>query len=180
MVLGPMLVPSIKLRRAKSEDSAALANIAEQTFRDTFAAQNETSELELHCAKHFGRKNQLQEILDPNVLTVLAHVDDELAGFTQVHLNSPHAAIPNERLSEIHRFYVSADYHGLGVAQELMGEVLASMKHGNSSYVWLGVWERNPRAIAFYEKYKFEAMGEQTFLFGSEAQRDLIMARALG
>ena len=42
------------------------------------------------------------------------------------------------------------------------------------------VVEHNPRAIAFYQKYGFETVGDQIFEVGSDPQRDLIMARQLG
>ena len=43
--------------------------------------------------------------------------------------------------------------------------------------IWLGVWERNARAISFYERWVFEKVGDHVFRLGSDDQTDLIMAR---
>jgi ribosomal protein S18 acetylase RimI-like enzyme len=41
----------------------------------------------------------------------------------------------------------------------------------------LGVWENNPKAIAFYTKWGFENVGVHTFVLGSEEQRDFILLK---
>ena len=76
-------------------------------------------------------------------------------------------------------FYVVADWHGRGVAKELMTAALEEMKVRGTDVVWLGVWEKNPRAIAFYQKLGFTEIGEHSFLLGNDLQRDVIMARDL-
>jgi ribosomal protein S18 acetylase RimI-like enzyme len=45
--------------------------------------------------------------------------------------------------------------------------------------LWLGVWERNPRAIAFYTKCGFVDVGAHAFFFGTEEQSDRVMAHPL-
>ena len=45
--------------------------------------------------------------------------------------------------------------------------------------VWLGVWERNERALRFYEKLGFQRFGFHYFQFGSERQRDFWLQKQL-
>ncbi|MDC0707071.1 hypothetical protein POL68_01175 [Stigmatella sp. ncwal1] len=45
--------------------------------------------------------------------------------------------------------------------------------------LWLGVWERNARAQAFYSRWGFTEVGEMRFLLGDDLQRDLVLALAL-
>jgi ribosomal protein S18 acetylase RimI-like enzyme len=160
-------------------DAAALAELAERTFRDTFAAHNDASDVDLCCAEHFGEPIQLEELRDPNMVSLLAEVDGRLVGYVQVKLSSPQECVPHARPSEIHRLYVSAEAHGTGVAQSLMREAVALARQAGADSVWLGVWEHNPRAIAFYGKFRLEVVGAHTFVFGSDPQRDLIMAMSL-
>ena len=77
---------------------------------------------------------------------------------------------------EIHRLYVDRRWHGSGVAQRLMAAALGVAERGGADHVWLGVWERNPRAIAFYKKCGFTEAGQQVFLLGRDVQRDLVMS----
>ena len=75
--------------------------------------------------------------------------------------------------------YVIGEFHGTGVAQELMSACLAEMTMSGSDVAWLGVWERNPKAIAFYTKFDFREVGEHVFQLGNDAQRDVVMVRVL-
>lgn len=81
---------------------------------------------------------------------------------------------------EIHRLYVDRDWHGKGLAPALMDACLQALKVHGSDVVWLGVWEHNPRAIAFYRKFGFAEVGDHVFPVGNDPQRDIIMMRSLG
>ncbi|MDH5583212.1 MAG: GNAT family N-acetyltransferase [Gammaproteobacteria bacterium] len=167
------------IRRAQASDASALANLAERTFRATFSAQNTATDIDLYCTSTFGTKIQGREIQDPNYVTLLAEVDNALSAYAQVRLRSPQPCVLAERPSELLRLYVSGEYLGQGLAHELMPEILATAANNEADVIWLGVWEENPRAIAFYRKYGFEVVGAHDFRLGEEIQRDLIMAIAL-
>jgi len=171
--------PMAVIRRAKASDASALADLAERTFRDAFSAQNIATDIDLHCTTNFGTGIQRREILDPDWVTLLAEVDKVLSAYAQVRLRSPQQCVLAKRPSELLRLYVSRDLHGRGIAHELMPEVLATAASNEADVVWLGVWEENPRAIAFYRKYGFEIVGAHEFRLGEEIQRDLIMAVTL-
>ena len=80
---------------------------------------------------------------------------------------------------EIQRLYVVKEWHGRGVAQALMDACIGEMKVRGTDIVWLGVWERNPRAIAFYRKFGFTETGDHVFPLGRDPQRDIVMVRPL-
>jgi len=80
---------------------------------------------------------------------------------------------------ELLRFYVDPAWQGRGVAQSLMDAVVAEATTRGAKTVWLGVWERNPRAIAFYAKSGFRDAGSQPFVLGTDRQTDRIMVRAI-
>jgi ribosomal protein S18 acetylase RimI-like enzyme len=163
------------IRRAALSDAAALAVLAERTFRDAFADSNDPVDMELHCQERFGEDVQTLEITDPLWITLLAEAEDELVGFAQVRRNAPIDCVAARRPTELHRIYVARTWHGRGVAQELMNEVMAVAEADGSDRIWLGVWEENRRALAFYRKYGFEVVGAQEFMFGTERQQDLVM-----
>ena len=80
---------------------------------------------------------------------------------------------------ELKRLYVTRSWHGKGVAQALMDAALDAARARGAKTLWLGVWERNERAVAFYGKYGFARVGEHTFVLGSDAQTDWLLARPL-
>jgi diamine N-acetyltransferase len=170
---------AIRIRRAEEEDALVLSVFAETTFRDAFADSNTTVNMQLHCAESYGQALQLAEIRDSTRETWIAESDDRLVAFVQLRLDAASPIISSERPVEIQRFYVDASHHGAGLAHQLMAHVLARAKAAGSAALWLGVWERNPRALAFYRKWAFDVVGEHTFRLGDDPQRDLIMRRDL-
>lgn len=169
----------IVIRPANFSDAASLAAIAERTFRETFAADNSEENISLHCAQKFSAEIQGEEISDPQMSTLLAEVAGELVGFAQLRLTHAVACIKGDRPAELHRIYVSSAWHGRGVAGELMRAVYAAAARAGCDCIWLGVWERNPRAIAFYRKCGFSLVGDHAFVLGQDRQRDLILVAQL-
>ncbi len=170
---------AIQIRRAEEGDALALSVLAENTFRDAFADVNSAANMQLHCAASYGFALQLAEIRDPNRETWVAEADGKLVAYVQLRLNASSPAITGERPVEIQRFYVGAEHHGAGLAHQLMAQVLARAQAAGSDTLWLGVWERNPRALAFYRKCGFDVIGEHIFKVGDDSQCDLIMRRDL-
>ena len=166
----------VMIRQANSSDAASLAAIAERTFREAFAADNSEEDINLHCAQKFGAEIQSAEISDPQVTTLLAEVAGELVGFAQLRLAHAAASVKGDRPAELHRIYVSSEWHGRGVANELMRAVYAAAAQAGSDCIWLGVWERNLKALAFYRKCGFRIVGDHPFVLGRDRQRDLVLA----
>lgn len=171
----------MKTRRAVPADAAALSDIAERTFRATFAADNTAENMDLHCARAFSPDVQRRELANPEGATwVTEDSDGTLVAYAQVRCGSAPPGVDAERPLELLRFYVDERWQGRGVAADLMATVLAHGREIGADVLWLGVWERNPRAKRFYDKQGFVTCGAQVFLLGTDPQRDLVMARRLG
>ncbi len=171
--------PSIALRRAQRHDAQPLAAIAEATFRDTFAAMNTTDDMDRHCRNAYGEAIQAEEIASAARVTLLAEHEGRLVGYAQLRWGNPPGCVTARSPGEIQRLYVVGDFHGKGVAQRLMQACLDEMTARGCDVAWLGVWERNPKAIAFYRKFGFREVGEHVFALGGDAQRDIVMARPM-
>lgn len=165
------------IRTARPGDAARLAQLAEASFRDTFGAANTAEDMDVHCRASYGEAIQAAEIARPDMLTLLGEEDGQLAGFAQLRWGNAPACVAAAAAGEIQRLYVARDWHGKGVAQALMHACLEAMRERGTEVVWLGVWERNPRAIAFYRKFGFVEVGDHVFAVGSDPQRDIVMAR---
>jgi GNAT superfamily N-acetyltransferase len=168
------------IRKSELSDALRLAELAELTFRNTFEATNTSEDMRLHCATHYSEAIQAREISDPEMATLVCDHDGQLVGFAQLRWGSPPDCIKAERPAEIQRLYVREAWHGKGVAQDLMSASIALAKTSHAGQVWLGVWEHNPRAIAFYRKWGFSEVGDHTFAVGTDPQRDIIMTRVVG
>jgi ribosomal protein S18 acetylase RimI-like enzyme len=164
----------MKIRRASVSDAAALAEIAERTFRDTFAPHNTPADLETYVASAYSEEKQRRELESGNIVLLGETDDGQLIAYTQMRpVQSPYGEI------EILRFYVDKNHHGRGIAQQLMQAAYDTARALGATNIWLGVWERNLRAIAFYVKCGYRDVGSQPFLVGSDLQTDRVMARVI-
>jgi ribosomal protein S18 acetylase RimI-like enzyme len=167
------------IRRAVPDDAAVLAELAARTFTDWFAADNRAEDMDAHLARSYGEALQRRELEDPDWVTLLAESDGRAIAYAQVRRGAAPACVLGDAPVEIARFYVDRSFHGKGVAQALMNAAIDAAQALGGKTLWLGVWERNPRAIAFYEKCGFRDRGSQPFLLGSDLQTDRLMVRAL-
>ncbi len=166
----------IEIRRATASDADRLADLATRTFRDTFERDNRPEAVAEHLLRSYGPYQQLAEIMSSTITTLLA-VRDEPIAFAQLRRGATPVCVTSTRPLELWRFYVDRPWHGTGVAGTLMRAVLDEAESGGADALWLGVWERNPRAIAFYRKFDFADVGSHEFLFGAELQTDRVMVR---
>ncbi len=165
------------IRKAEVADALALAQLQERTFRDTFEHSCTPEDMALHCAAHYGEVLQRRDTLDPNIDVLVCDGGGRLAGYAQVRRGYVPDCVVAERPVEIQRFYILKDFHGQGLAHDLMTASLAICEGHGADQVWLGVWEHNPRAIAFYAKWDFAEVGSHVFPLGTDPQRDIVMIR---
>jgi ribosomal protein S18 acetylase RimI-like enzyme len=168
---------SVTIRSGVPSDAQALADIAARTFIDTFTANTHPDDMKAYVAEAYGIAQQARELADPDIFTLLAHVEDELAGYAQLRRKPAPACVTGDSPIELWRFYVATGWHGRGIAQELMGRVVGKAERAGARTIWLGVWERNERAKAFYRKCGFTDEGSHIFMVGSDPQTDRIMTK---
>jgi diamine N-acetyltransferase len=167
----------IHIRYATPSDNVLLAEVGAETFYDTFAAENTPENMAAYLAKSFSPEQQGRELADPYSKFLLAEADGLLAGYAHLKFGQAPGAIPGTRPMEIARLYARKPWIGQGIGARLMQECLAEAEHGGCDVIWLDVWERNLRAIAFYRKWGFAEVGSQVFQLGDDPQQDLLMAR---
>jgi ribosomal protein S18 acetylase RimI-like enzyme len=167
------------VRAATAGDAPALAVLAERCFRDTYAAGNTATDMDAHCARNFGAAQQAIEIADPATVTLLAEVAGALVAYAQLRLAAAPPCVSAARPAEILRFYVDRGWHGNGLARSLMHALLDAARARGRDVAWLGVWERNQRAQAFYRKCGFVEAGTHVFTLGADPQRDLVLVQRL-
>jgi ribosomal protein S18 acetylase RimI-like enzyme len=168
-----------EIRSATPADAEALAEFGARTFYESFAADNTPEDMSKHLAAAWRPELQRAEILDPALDTLLAVSNGKLAGFAMVRERLAPPGVETLKPVELWRFYVDKAWQGRGLARVLMHAVEDKARARGGRELWLGVWERNVRAQAFYRKCGFEKVGTQIFVVGSDPQTDHVMLRTL-
>lgn len=170
---------TVRIRAAEPADAPALAELARRTFEETFAPHNNPADMALYLSGAYGLAQQSAELADTRLATLLADAGEALAGYAQLRDWPAPACVTGSNPVELRRFYVDRPWQGQGVAQRLMQAVLDEAGRRGAGTMWLGVWERNERAQAFYRKCGFVDVGSQPFMVGTDRQTDRIMTRPL-
>jgi len=172
--------PALEIRRAVPDDAVAFAEFGARTFFETFGADNTEEDMRLHVASAWSPDLQRAEILDSSIDTLLARDErGNLAAFAQLQAAHGPAGVSAVSPIELKRFYVDTPWQGRGLAAVLMHAVIEQALDRGGRELWLGVWERNERAQAFYRKHGFRRVGTQTFVVGTDPQTDHVMLRDL-
>ncbi|MGI9238911.1 MAG: GNAT family N-acetyltransferase [Woeseiaceae bacterium] len=168
-------IADIAIGRASIDDAAELASFAARNFENAFSADNDPEDLQAHLASMYNPARQAEELADPSVATILARSTGELIAFAQVRQSVPPTCVTHAAPIELHRFYVDRPAHGTGLASKLMQVVHQAVHEFHGHHIWLGVWEKNPRAIAFYVKENFVDVGSTFYTVGTDRQTDRVL-----
>lgn len=172
-------ITGLTIRRGTLEDAALLSELGAQTFSETFAADNTPEDMAAYLAASFNVARQTAELEDPASTFLIAEVDGRAAGYAKLCESETDEAVKGAKPVELVRLYVSREWLGRRIGEQLMRACVDEARQAGHETIWLGVWERNARAQAFYRKWNFRTVGEHMFQLGSDLQRDLVMERAL-
>ena len=174
--VAPVTDP-IVVRTATPADAQRLAELGAQAFAHTFGPDNTPENMDAYLKQAFGQQIQAAELAEPSSLFLLAEVGGEAVGYARLREGPAPDPIQGASPIEIARFYARPDWIGRGVGAALMRACVAQARLRGKLTLWLDVWERNPRARAFYASWGFHDVGTQPFLLGSDVQTDILMER---
>jgi GNAT superfamily N-acetyltransferase len=167
--------PALSLRMAEFADLAFLLDLAQTSFLQAFTEGNKPENVQAYLSQAFTPVQLEKEWRNPASTFLLASLEGKLVGYTKVNLAAAQTDVQDPESLEVARLYTLEEVWGKGVGQFLLNAALDFAKEKGKTFVWLGVWEHNARAISFYEKNRFKAFGSHPFPFGDEIQTDWLM-----
>lgn len=169
----------LSFRKPTTEDVMTLRQFASEIYYETFINGNSERVMQDYLDEAFAVERLTQELNNPDSTFLFLYADGVLAGYLKVN-RAPSQTDLNDPVSlELERIYAAKEFQGKGIGQALMDKAIAIAEEEGFAAVWLGVWEKNMRARAFYEKNGFSAFGTHVFVMGDEAQTDLVMKKDL-
>jgi diamine N-acetyltransferase len=162
-----------------SQQLPLLQQLSISTFNETFAATNAPENMKAYMDKAFDMQQLEREFKHQESAFFLLWIDEQAQGYLKLNWGAAQTEQHDPKAMEIERIYLKQACHGQGYAQLLIELALEQARNKGCSQLWLGVWEHNPRAIAFYEKCGFTVFATHPFFMGEEQQTDLLMQRGL-
>ena len=166
---------NISIAKAELKDIEKLQKIGRQTFFETFSKSNSEENMQKYLDEGFSIEKLTTELTDSNAEFYFAVLDLEVIGYLKLNFGDSQTELKDNKSLEIERIYVSKEFHGKSVGQLLYDKAIEVAKHKNADYIWLGVWEENPRAISFYKKNGFVEFDKHIFKLGNDEQIDIMM-----
>jgi diamine N-acetyltransferase len=165
----------IETKKATTSDIDQLQKIGRQTFYETFSESNTEDDMKTYLEEAFAKEKLAAELNNKNSEFYFAILDNNTIGYLKLNFGASQTELQNDKALEIERIYVLKEFHGKSVGQLLYDKAIEIAKLKNVDYVWLGVWEENPRAINFYKKNGFVEFDKHIFKLGNDEQTDLMM-----
>lgn len=156
-------------------DLDVLRDVSIATFSRAFEAQNNPEDFAAYLGKAFGRQQLLEELRHPDMHFYFVRVRGELAGYFKLNTGKAQTELREPDGMEIERIYVLAGYQGRGIGARMLEWICSHARDMGKTYLWLGVWEHNPRAIAFYGRQGFVTFGKHPYDIGNDRQWDWLM-----
>lgn len=163
------------IRRLGHDDLESLQQIAKETFLESFGAQNTEENISLYLTESLSLEALKKQMDDPGSDFYFFYHDSTLAGYLKINQGDAQTDSKLENALEIERIYVKSEYQGMGIGRMLLQYGISIAKDREMDWIWLGVWEHNKKAIAFYEHHGFEKFDRHQFRLGHEIQQDHLM-----
>lgn len=166
---------NIRRLSVNKADIEELQQLGIKTFSETFAKLNSKENMANYLAFNFNFEKLEKEISNPESEFYFAEDAGKVVGYLKINFGKAQTEPQNTNALEVERIYVLQDYHGEQVGKILFEKAVEIAKNKKIEVLWLGVWEKNTRAIRFYEKNGFIQFSKHVFKLGDDPQTDLMM-----
>lgn len=170
---------NIQIQKISLTEIDQLQKIGRETFKETFSESNSEENMKNYLEEGFSKEKLTAELSEKNSEFYFATLEEEVIGYLKVNFGESQTELKDSKALEIERIYVLKEFHGKSVGQLLYDKAIEVANQKDSEYVWLGVWEENPRAISFYKKNGFAEFDKHIFRLGDDEQTDIMMKMKL-
>lgn len=167
------------LSKVSPKDLLDLQTISKRTFSETYSSGNTEENMQHYLDGEFSLKKLEAELNERNSEFYFALYNASIVGYLKINFGNAQTEMTGQNTLEIQRIYVLAGFQGNGIGALLFEKAMTIAQQKEVDFVWLGVWEENPKAINFYEKLGFEAYDQHTFVVGNDVQTDIMMKKTI-
>ena len=167
----------VQINKVTEKELIPLKEISIKTFCETFAKDNTPEDTQKYIDSNFSDEQMLKEINTIGSTFFIAFLNNKPVAYLKINIGKAQTEKQGNDSLEIQRIYVSSDCKGKRIGSRLMKIAEEEAVKANCKRVWLGVWEHNDAALAFYGKKGYKRFSEHVFMFGNDAQTDYLMEK---
>ena len=156
-----------------------IISIGKETYINTFGKENNEEIMCAYINEAFSKEKIFKEIINKNSEFYFIKNHEEIMGYAKYNINDAQTDFQTNNTLEVERIYIKEKYKGNKLGYALIQYAIKRAKELNKKEIWLGVWEKNTKAIEFYKKCGFYVAGEHAFYMGNDKQNDFIMRRKI-
>jgi GNAT superfamily N-acetyltransferase len=169
----------MKFKRILPNEVSVLTAMARQTFADAFEALNTPEDFEMYLAAHLNEKVLLTELENASSEFWWVCQEDHPVAYFKLNHAPAQSDVNDPKSIELERIYTIAEWQGHGIGSQIIQHIEYIARKEGKEFIWLGVWEKNQRAIAFYERHGFRSFGSHVFILGTDEQTDILLRKDL-
>lgn len=166
---------NLEILKVSSSDVDQLRKLSIETFVTAFSQYNTQENMNAYLSEAFTSDQLTKEINNPYSEFHFIRSNGDLAGYTKLNIHDAQTDLKDQNSLEIERVYVVEEYQSRGLGGHLLKYAIDRAHGLQREFIWLGVWERNPRAIDFYKKHGFVEFDSHPFMLGNDRQKDLLL-----
>lgn len=168
------------IRKATLDDTDLIVKMGRQTQLETFLKDNKPEVMYAYLEETFTEDIIKNELLDTNSAYFITEKDEKPIGYIKLRFdNMAENELAGPNSAELQRIYIIAPEKGKGFGKKQLTFSEEYMKMKGYETIWLGVWEKNYYAQAFYKKNGYEQFGTHPFMFGGELQNDYLLKKSI-
>ena len=169
----------LKLIRLNLTNLTELVEISTITYSNSFSSGNTLENMQYYIDNSLNSEKLQRELSEKNSEFYFAKQNDETIGYLKINFGTAQTDLKEVHGMELERIYVLKNFQGKKIGKKLLDFAIKTAKERDLEYVWLGVWDKNRKAIDFYKRNGFEIIGIHPFKMGDDTQTDFIMKRTI-
>ena len=165
----------LHLRECDNADLGTLVKISKKTFAAAFEKDNNPDDFQSYIQEAFHPNKLAAELANDNCLFHFVYDGEQLVGYFKLNIDSAQTDVHDPNALEIERIYVQENHQGKKIGSWMLQQIIVLAKSLGKKFIWLGVWEHNPKAIKFYQRHGFVKFDEHPYFIGTDKQTDWLL-----
>ncbi len=152
-----------------------LVTLSKETFTKAFEKDNDPQDFKLYISTAFSKETLLEQLRNHDSFFYFVYLKNIVIGYVKMNQHEAQTDIKSDDGMELERIYILDEFQSKGYGKWILDKLIHLGLQAYKSFLWLGVWEKNEKAIRFYQRHGFAKFGTHPYYIGKDKQTDWLM-----